>query len=184
MKSPIEYSKSPPTKVKSPLMRSAGKARSRHSGQSLIGLLVVVVILIGLYMLYLGKRTGENGETKASVLKQSMDKGEDVNTTANILQIQQAVEMYKNDNDGKVPASLNDLKNSTYGKGYPPEMWIDSVSKQPLSYDPQTGRVSSPTGGLKGVPGSAGTKVDGVDLSGVPGAGSSTGNAPVDPSAP
>lgn len=155
----IEYSKS---------------RHSRRSGQSMIGLLIVMLIAIGIYMLYLGQRKGENGETKSSVLKQSMDKGSDVNTTSNIMQIQQAVEMYKNDNDGKVPASLDELKNSSYGKGYPAEMWYDSVSKQPLNYDPQTGRVSSPTGGLKGAPGSAGTTSGttpgGVDLSGVPGA--------------
>jgi len=149
----------------------------RRRGQSLIGLLVVMLILIGLYMLFLGKRKGENGETKVSVLKQSMDKGEDVKTSSNILQIQQAVEMYKNDNDGKPPASLDELRNSSYGKGYPSEMWFDAVSKQPLQLNPQTGRVSSPTGGLKGVPGSAGTAPPasdaapgGVDLSRVPGA--------------
>ena len=149
----------------------------RRRGQSLVGLLVVMVIVIGLYMLFLGKRTGENGETKASVLVQSMEKGSDVATTNNIMQIQQAVEMYKNDNDGKPPASLDELKNSAYGKGYPAEMWVDAVSKRPLNYDPQTGRISSPTGGLPGAPGSAGTTPPasdmapgGIDLSGVPGA--------------
>ena len=139
---------------------------SRRSGQSLVGLLVVIVIIMCLYLLFLGKRTGPNGETKASVLKQSLNKGEDVNTTSNILQIQGAVEMYKNDNDGRVPASLDELKNSAFGKGYPAEMWVDSVSKQPLDYDPQTGRVSSATGGLKGVPGSAGTVPDGATIGG------------------
>ncbi len=157
--------------------RRAVSRMHRRRGQSLIGLLVVMLILIGLYMLFLGKRKGENGETKVSVLKQSMNKGEDVATSSNIAQIQQAVEMYKNDNDGKPPASLDELKNSSYGKGYPSEMWFDAVSKQPLQYNPQTGRVSSPTGGLKGVPGSAGTAPPaadaapgGVDLSRVPGA--------------
>ena len=158
--------------------RRALSRTHRRRGQSLIGLLVVVLIVIGLYLLFLGRRTGENGETKVSVLKQSMNKGEDVATSSHILQIQQAVEMYKNDNDGRPPASLDELKNSTYGKAYPAEMWIDSVSKQPLQYDPRSGRVSSPTGGLKGVPGSAGTAPPasdaapgGIDLSRVPGAG-------------
>lgn len=154
----IEYSKS--------------SRNSRRRGQSLIGILIVMLIAIGIYMMYLGKRRGENGEEKQSILKQSMDKGSDVNTTSNILQIQQAVELYKNDNDGKVPASLDELKNSAYGKGYPAEMWVDSVSKQPLYYDPQSGRVSSATGGLPGVAGSAPRNANegrGNDLPGIPG---------------
>ncbi len=182
MKSQFEYSKSRKVQSRVVQSRTTANRTTRRSGQTLIALLVVVLILIGLYMLYLGKRSGPNGETQPSVLKQSMNKGEDVDTTSNIMQIQQAVEMYKNDNNGKPPASLDELKNSSYGKGYPAEMWVDSVSRQPLNYDPQTGRVSSPTGGLKGAPGSAGTTVDGVDLSRVPGVGSSTGNAPPDPS--
>jgi type II secretory pathway pseudopilin PulG len=156
--------------------RRALAATHRRRGQSLIGLLVVMVIIVCLYMLFLGKRTGENGETKESVLVQSMEKGSDTATSSNIAQIQMAVEMYKNDNDGKPPASLDELKNGAYGRGYPAEMWVDSVSKRPLNYDPQTGRISSPTGGLPGVPGSAGTAPPasdmapgGVDLSGVPG---------------
>lgn len=174
----IEYSKS-------------GKSRcdSRRNGQSLIGLLVVVVIGIAIYMMFLGPRRGTNGERQSSILKKSMDKAEDVNTTNNLLQIQQGINMFKSENE-RFPTSLDEFKNSTFGSGYPAEMFRDSVSKQPLNYDAQTGQVSSPTGGLPGVAGSAPRNADGtrgpggVNLDGVPGAGSSTQSAPQEPPIP
>lgn len=150
---------------------SSRKKNTRRSGQSLIGLLVVVVIGVAIYMLFLGPRKGTNGERQSSVLKKSMDRAEDVNTTNNLLQIQQGISMFKSENE-RYPVSLDEFKKSTFGSGYPSEMFVDSVSKKPLNYDPQTGQVSSPTGGLPGVPGSAprNNNPGGVDLSGVPGA--------------
>jgi type II secretory pathway pseudopilin PulG len=108
-------------------------------------LLVVCLIGFGLYFLYLGPRTGKDGEKRPSVVRQSLDRAEDTATSSNIQQIQSAIEIYKIDNDGKPPASLEELKNSSATKGFPPEMWVDSVTKQPLQYDPATGRVSSPS---------------------------------------
>lgn len=163
------------------------KARrnSRRNGQSLIGLLIVVVVGIALYMLFLGPRRGTNGETKSSILKKSMDKAEDVNTTNNLLQIQQGINMFKSENE-RFPTSLDEFKASTFGQGYPAEMFVDSVSKRPLNYDAQSGQVSSPTGGLTGAPGSAprNTNPGGVDLSSVPGANSTAPSAPQEPPIP
>jgi hypothetical protein len=150
---------------------SLRKKNTRRSGQSLVGLLVVIVIGIAIYMLFLGPRKGTDGERKSSVLKKSLDRAEDVNTTNNLVQIQTGINMFKAENE-RYPASLDEFKKSTFGSGYPAEMFVDSVSKQPFNYDPQTGQVSSPTGGLPGAPGSAprNSNPGGVDLSGVPGA--------------
>ena len=161
----IEYSLSRQAKLRN------AKRQMRRSGQSLVGLLVVIVIGIAIYMMFLGLRRGSNGERQSSVFKKSLDKAEDVNTTNNLLQIQQGINMFKSENE-RNPTSLDEFKTSTFGQGYPPEMFVDSVSKQPLNYDAQTGQVSSPTGGLPGVAGSAprNSNPGDVDLSGVPGA--------------
>jgi hypothetical protein len=119
--------------------------RPRHRGQALIGLLAVSLILFALYFLYLGPRQGKDGEKRPSVVRESLDRAHDVETTSNVQQIQAAVEMYKSENDGKAPASLDELKNSPVARGFPAEMWVDSVTKQPLNYDPTTGKVSSPS---------------------------------------
>jgi hypothetical protein len=127
----------------------------RHHGQALIGLLVVVGILLALYLMFLGPRRGEDGEVRPSVAKQSIDRSKDVAGSSNISQIQMAIDMYKNDNEGRPPGSLDELKKSAYAKGFPPEMWVDPVTQQPLVYDPVAGRILPPSGSSVRVPGSA-----------------------------
>ena len=160
-------------------------AQTRRRGQSLVGLLIVIVIGVAIYMMFLGPRKGNNGERQSSVLKKSMDKAEDVNTTNNLLQIQQGISMFKSENE-RFPTSLDEFRASTYGSGYPSEMFVDSVSKQPLNYDATTGQVSSPTGGLPGVAGSAprDSNPGRVNLDGVPGAGTAPQSAPSEPQLP
>ena len=167
----IEYSLSPKALSHQALSHQALSRKSRRSGQSLVGLLVVIVIGIAIYMMFLGPRRGTNGERQSSVLAKSMTKAEDVNTTNNLSQIQTGINLFKAENE-RFPTSLDEFRASTLGSGYPAEMFVDSVSKQPLNYDAQTGQVSSATGGLPGAPGSAprNTNPGGVDLSGVPGA--------------
>ncbi len=118
--------------------------RQRRQGQALIGLLAVVLIGFGIYFLYLGPRQGKDGEKRPGVARQSLDAAHGVEADSNIQQIQTAVEMYKMNNDGKPPASLEALKSSGEGRGIPAEMWVDPISKQPLQYDPSTGKVSPP----------------------------------------
>ena len=124
--------------------------RARHHGQALIGLLVVVGILLALYLMFLGPRRGEDGEVRPSVATQSIDRSKDVAGSSNISQIQMAIDMYKNDNEGRSPASLDELKKSSYAKGFPAEMWVDPVTQQPLVYDPVAGRISSPAASAPG----------------------------------
>lgn len=119
-------------------LRAATRA-ARRAGQTLIGLLVVVVIMIGLYLTFLGPRRGKDGEHRPSVARQSIDRGKEVELNSNIAQIQQVVGMYKTDNDGKVPASLDELK--SYAK-FPNEMFVNPVDKKPLVYDPSSGVIA------------------------------------------
>jgi len=122
-------------------------AAMRRHGQSLIGLLVVVVLLIGLYLMFLGPRRDNDGEVRPSVAKQSIDRSQEVVVQSNLTQIRQGIQMYKEANDDKVPASLEELK--SHLKDYPAEMWINPVDKRPLQYDPQTGRIWSDSPGYE-----------------------------------
>ncbi|MDQ3815270.1 MAG: hypothetical protein M3347_15220, partial [Armatimonadota bacterium] len=65
---------------------------SHRRGQSLIGLLVVVFILIALYFMFLGPRQGKEGETRPSVAKQSIDRAKDVELKSNLSQIRQIID--------------------------------------------------------------------------------------------
>jgi hypothetical protein len=115
-----------------------------RSGQSLIGILVSVFILIVLMVLFLMAPGGDDGKPGKSTLKASMDRAEEVGTVSYVSHIQQGIDQFKSDNDGKPPASLEELKR--YLKDYPPEMWINSVDKKPLLYDPVSGTICEDKG--------------------------------------
>lgn len=123
---------------------------SRRSGQTLIGLLVVVVIAIALYMSFLGPRKGRDGEERPSIATASIDRAQGVNTGSNIGQIQDFITLYRGDHDGQAPASLDELKSASH---FPPEMFINSVDNKPLVYDPATGQIGVAPGSSVGVPG-------------------------------
>lgn len=107
-------------------------------GQALIGVLVTVGIIIavaGIYLSVKGKNPDGSTSTKTA-LKRSIDLAQEVALQSNLQQIQMFIGMYKGDNDGKIPASLEELKTSSK---YPAEMFINPVDKKPLGYDPNTG---------------------------------------------
>lgn len=131
-------------------------ASAPRRGQSLIGLLVVGFLLIVLYMMFLGPRVGKNGQTEHSLARQSIDRGQGVALESNISQINMAIGMYRDDHEGKLPATLDEFRNSADGKGFPAEMFINPVDKKPLVYDPNTGKVSAQTDAPPPVPGTAG----------------------------
>jgi hypothetical protein len=111
-------------------------------GQTAIGLLVSVFLLVGLAAFFLMPRGAkDDGTPQKSTLKRSMDMAEGVAADSNLNQIRMAISMFKSDNDGKPPASLDELKNSSYAKGITPEMWINPVDKKPFLYDPATGTI-------------------------------------------
>src|SRR5687767_12191568 len=99
-------------------------SKAPRRGQSLVGVLVSVFLLIGLAVFFLMPRGSNDGTPQKSVLKKSMDRAEEVGTVSYVSQIQMEIDRIKSDNDGKPPASLEELKRSL--KDYPPEMWINS----------------------------------------------------------
>lgn len=118
--------------------------RSSRHGQTMIGLLVVLVIIIGMYMMFLGPRRGKDGEMRPSVAKQSIERSKEVGVGGNNMQqIGMCIEMYKGDNNGQVPPDLPSLKAAC--KDIPPPMWVDPVDGRPYQYDPSTGRVYGST---------------------------------------
>ena len=115
---------------------------------TLIEILVVVVILGILAAIVIPRLTGGGKDAVGKRILAPKEKAQQVGTISYVSQIQQAITMYKMDNDERLPASLQELKRY----GVTNEMLIDGVSKQPLQYNPQTGEVTSPTA----LPGSVG----------------------------
>lgn len=112
--------------------------KGRRHGQTLIGLIVVMAIIIAAAGIYLSaKGKNPDGSTSShTALRRSLDLAQEVALQSNLGQIQQLIAMHKQDNEGKPPASLEELKR--YAK-FPAEMWINPVDQKPLGYDPATG---------------------------------------------
>ena len=119
-------------------------------GQSLVGVLVGGAVLLAFGAWFLVPHSSSADKPQRTVLKRAVDRGQSVDTASNISQIQQVIEMYKNDNDGRPPASYDELRR--YAKDFPAEMWVDGVSGQPLVYDANTGRIMAPAGSNANVP--------------------------------
>lgn len=116
------------------------RATRRYRGQTMIGLLVVIVIMIGMYMMFLGPRRGKDGEMRPSVARQSIERSKEVGVGGNnARQIGMCIDMYKGDNNGQVPPDLPSLK--AYCKEIPASMWVDPRDGRPYQYDPQTGTI-------------------------------------------
>ena len=100
------------------------KNRTR-AGQSAIGLLVSAFLIVAAVAFFFAPRGGE----EKTAIKRSMDMAEGVGGTSYLSQIQTEIDQIKSDSDGKAPATLEELKRTL--KSYPPECWIDPVSKKP-----------------------------------------------------
>lgn len=77
-----------------------------------------------------------NEKDGQGTLKRSIDLAEEVALMSNLNQIQTVIGMYRQDNEGKPPASYDELKR--YAK-FPAEMWLNPVDRKPLDYNPVTG---------------------------------------------
>jgi prepilin-type N-terminal cleavage/methylation domain-containing protein len=119
-------------------MRTIRNKRNSR-GFSLIEILLVMVIIIILSAIYLPKLIGgrdANGKRHATPTQ----KAQQVATVSYISQIQQAIQMYKSDNEDRFPQNLQELKRY----GVMDQMLIDGATGKPLAYNPETGEVTSP----------------------------------------
>ena len=76
---------------------------------------------------------------RTTTLGQTLTKGEGMDTTSNISQINQMLGMVKGDNEGVAPATIDEAKRAAK---VPETMWIDKATGKPLVYDPASGTVS------------------------------------------
>jgi prepilin-type N-terminal cleavage/methylation domain-containing protein len=109
-------------------------------GFSLIEILVVVAIILILSAIYLPRLTGGRDPLSGKRHASPTQKAHQVATVSYVGQIQQAISMYKMDNEDRLPQNLQELKRY----GVTEEMLMDGASGQPLLYNPQTGEVTSP----------------------------------------
>lgn len=107
---------------------------------TLIEILVVIVIIGILATIIIPRLTRGGKDASGKRVLAPRERAQQVGTISYVSQIQQAITMYKMDNDERLPGSLQELKRY----GVTDEMLIDGVSKQPLQYNPQTGEVTSP----------------------------------------
>ena len=117
---------------------SVSRRITRLCGVAVAGALVSSALLAGC-------ATGEGTEQMDSdgphtVLKKSIDLAQEGVLTSNISQIQMFIGMYRGDNDGKAPASMDELKHSSK---FPAEMFVNPIDQKPLLYDPATGKVTA-----------------------------------------
>lgn len=104
--------------------------------------IVVVVVIIGILAAVIVPpliRGGKDASGKRVLAPK--ERAQQSAGISYVSQIQQAIMMYKMDNEERLPQNLQELKRY----GVTSEMLLDPVSKQPLLYNPQTGEVKSPT---------------------------------------
>ena len=109
----------------------------RRRGLGLIEVLVVLVVIALLALVVIPRvTTGGRDETGArrAAPRERARQAQGVSYTQ---QINLAIQMYRDDNDGKNPPSLADLKPYKVTE----EMIVDPVTRRPLPYDPETGAV-------------------------------------------
>lgn len=113
----------------------------RRRAFGLIELLVVLVIIGILAAIVVPRLTKGGTDASGKRVLAPKERAQQTAGISYVSQIQQAITMYKMDNEERLPQSLSELKRY----GVTDEMLIDPVSKQPLQYNPQTGEVTSPT---------------------------------------
>ena len=105
---------------------------------SLVEMLVVVAILCVLAAIVLPRYLGGKDAISGKKIAAPKERAKAIEGVSYLGQINQALQMYKMDNDDRPPPSLAELKKY----GVTPEMLLDPNSRQPYGYDPQTGQLS------------------------------------------
>ena len=112
---------------------------SRRAAFSLIEILVVIVIIAILAALLLPRLTGGGKDSDGRPVAAPRERAQQTAGTSYAQQINMALQMYRDDNEGRNPPSLADLKRY----GVADEMLRDPITGRPLSYDPRTGAVGA-----------------------------------------
>ena len=126
-------------------MRRRGETRG-GTAFSLIEVLVVIVILVILALVLLPRLTGGKDPVSGKRVAAPRERARQVQGLSYAQQINAAIQMYRDDNEGRNPAGLAELKRY----GVTDEMLNDPSTGQPLAYDPQTGQISG--GGAPALP--------------------------------
>ena len=116
--------------------------RTERSGFGLIETMVVICIILVLAVWLLPRYLGGHDPLTKKKINSPRERAQAVATVEYTSQINQAIFMYQGDHDGKNPPSLEDLK----PYGVTDSMMRDQVTKQPLPYDPITGKVGASNG--------------------------------------
>jgi prepilin-type N-terminal cleavage/methylation domain-containing protein len=114
--------------------------KQKSRGFSLIEILIVVAIILILSAIYLPRLTGGRDPLSGKKRTSPVQKAHQVATVSYVSQIQQAINMYKMDNEDRLPQNLQELKRY----GVTEEMLMDGASGKPLEYNPQTGEITNP----------------------------------------
>ncbi len=112
--------------------------RNRRGQLLLIEILVVVAILLVIGYLIIPRYIGERSTTEEGTVAGPKERAHSVECMSNLRNIRAAIDMYRQTDEGKFPATLADLE--SYGVS-------ESIRKCPVSgkeykYDPATGSVN------------------------------------------
>lgn len=141
---------------------SSGNRRVRCSGFGLIELLVVMVIIMILAVVLIPRLTGGKDPVSGRKIASPRERALQTGGAEYIAQINQAIQMYRMDHEEQNPPNLQALK----AYGVTDAMLMDQVTRQPLYYDPRTGRVGNSTGMSGGPEGLGGTRMPNVPIPG------------------
>ena len=123
--------------------------RRFQRGESILGMLVILVLIIVGFVLYFRLKPPEPGMRRpggpTSTYGQSLEKGKSTDCQNNLRQIRFAITMERTQGGETEapPPTLQSLQSQNIG----PQMLKCPVQNQPYQYNPQTGQVWCPTPG-------------------------------------
>jgi hypothetical protein len=129
-------------------MKALTQMRNEKGFLTLIELLVVMVIILGMFWVFSGpgrSPAGPGGGVATpgggmSTPGMAIRAAKGAECASNLNSIRQAIQVYKTTSEGRPPGSLEELRLA-------PDYLRCPVSKQPYTYDPQTGQVQCTTPG-------------------------------------